>query len=266
MKRIAVLAFLLLLPGLASAQTVDELIVKGQRQVQAGNLPAAYATFKKAIDMEPRHHVALNAAAQVASFLNYHDESVFYYISYLYVQGEYLSGTEEIKKAMDKQMRAMYKPATLNVTVDPLEAEILVNGLAMGRGTLELPASSEKTYEISVEVTDYVPYKKTFSVSQSEEKTVNIRLEKIIYKGKVAIKILPSSDGVEVFSDTKKLGVGLAEVSLTEGKHLLCFRKAGFDRWWRYVTVPRNETFQLDLMLREQSRPDESCEVWPDLD
>jgi len=263
MKR-AILAVLLLcmLPAQLLAEDIDLLIEKGLKQVQRGNLKGAYSTFKEALEQDPRNGRAIHALAQVASFLQLPDEAVFFYTSYLYVEADYLSDTEELLKARTKQERAMYKPATLKVQVEPADAEVTVDGLPMGKGTFELKVASNREYQLSSGYTDYQDHKSTVLLQSGEEKQVTIRLEKIIYKGKVKIKILPS-DSVKVFVDTKFAGISLKEIDTTEGRHLICFKKDGFDRWWRYVTVPRQGTADLEVTLREQSRPEESCEVWP---
>ncbi len=263
MKR-AILALLLLcmLPAQVLAEDIDLIIEKGLKQVQRGNLKGAYSTFKEALAQDPRNGRAAHALAQVSSFLEQPDEAVFFYTAYLYLEADYLSDTEEILKARSKQERAMYKPATLKVEVEPAEAEVTVDGIAMGKGTFELRVASNRDYTLESSFTDYQNHKSSVNLQPGEVKTVTIRLEKIIYQGKIKIKILPS-DSIKVFVDTKMLGTSLKEVDATEGKHLVCFKKEGFDRWWRYVTVPREGTVELEAKLREQSRPDESCEVWP---
>lgn len=270
MKKVALLMCLAiwLVPATAVAQEEEAfaLIDKGQRQVQRGRLPAAYATFKEALAMDPRNGTAMNALAQVASFLEFHDESVFYYMAYLYVEADYLGDAEEVKKALEKQERSISGGGKLTITSDPEDLEITVNGVPLSQGSFVLPVAPGKPYKIAAEKEDFHPYEKTFVVQSGEEKLVGIRLKKIIYKGKVKIKILPSPSSVDVYNDTKALGKGVASVETTEGKHLLCFKKEGFDRWWRYVNVPRNDTVELDVVLREQSRPDEPCNVWPSID
>jgi len=263
MKR-AVLAVLLLcmLPAQILAEDIDALIDKGLKQVQRGNLKGAYSTFKEALVQDPRNGRAAHALAQVSTFLQLPDEAVFYYTAYLYLEGDYLSDVEEIQKARTKQERAMYKPATLKVQAEPADAEVTIDGVPIGKGTFELRVASNRDYALASSFIDYQDHKSSVTLQPGEEKSVTIRLEKIIYKGKVKIKVLPA-DSVKVFVDAKYAGVSLKEVDTVEGKHLLCFKKEGFDRWWRYVTVPRQGSVDLEVTLREISRPEESCEVFP---
>jgi len=267
MKRTLVFILIfIMIPVMSYGDEVYDLIDKGQRQVQRGRLPTAYATFKKVLVLEPRNSTAMNALAQIASFLELHDESALYYMSYLYLESEYLSDMEEVKKAMAKQERSMSRSAKLKVKVDPMSLEVTVNGLPVANRDFDLPVCADKSYEIAAEMEDYHPYTKTIVVEEGQVKPVMVRLKKIIYKGKVKLRILPKRSGVAIYSDTKKAGTGLNQLELTEGKHLLCFKKEGFDRWWRYVTVPRNDSMDLEVILREQSRPDEPCNVWPSFD
>ncbi len=96
-----------------------------------------------------------------------------------------------------------------------------------------------------------------------ETKDLAIKLKKIVYFGKVKLKVLPREE-VKIYVDTKYVGTSMEEVEAVEGKRLVCFKKEGFDRWWRYVNVPRNDTFNLEVVLRNQSRPDGECTVWPE--
>lgn len=254
---------LLLLPYNSLAQSPYDLIEKGEKQVQRGKLQAAYKTFQKALKLDPRNSMAINALAQVASFLELHAESVAYYVSYLYLEGTYLTSVEEIHKAMKKQEASIKNAAYIKLKVEPQDAEIVVNSLPMAKGSLSLPVAAGKSYDISISATDYHPYHTSLVLGPGEEKNLNIRLKKIIFKGKVELKILPDHD-VTVYVDTRPVGSGLSEVETQEGKRLFCFKKPGFDRWWRYVDVPRNGTVVLEVTLYEQSGPDESCEVWPE--
>jgi tetratricopeptide (TPR) repeat protein len=268
MRKILVMVMLLTLAP-ATVRAEDEawdLIGKGQRQVQYGRLKQALDLFKKALKLDPRNESAMNASAQVASFLQLADESVFYYTGYLYLGADYMGDADEVRKAMDKQIRAMKgQKATLHIKALPEDAEIIVNDLPLGKGSVELPVSPEKTYIVKIDYEDYHPYKQGFKLDAGAEKTVTARLKKIIYKGKVKIKVLPS-DNVRVFMDTKFMGTSVMEVEGVEGKHLMCFEKDGFDRWWRYVTVPRNESVEIEATLRSESRPREPCNVMPDFD
>jgi hypothetical protein len=267
MKRFLIpLLIALLLPVASFAQEAEDayaLIQQGQKQVERGKLEPALISFRKAIALEPSNGMAINAAAQVASFLELPGESAFYYTAYLYMEADYMGDAEGVRKALQKQASLIHQGATLKATVVPDDGEIVVNGVTLGRGSFSLAAESAKAYEIEVDVEDYHPYKETVILQPGEVKTLSIRMKKIIYFGKVKMKVLPGAD-VKVYVDTKYVGTSLDEVETVEGKRLVCFKKEGFDRWWRYVNVPRNDTHNMEVMLRNQSRPDENCGVWPE--
>lgn len=264
MRTVALIAFLMcLLPSLAFGEDVDKLIRKGERQVQSGNLQGAYSTFQEVLKLEPNYGMAINALAQITSFLKRHDESVLYYSAYLYLEADIMGETEEVKEAIAKQERQVRKAADLIVKTDPPEAEITVNGLPMGKGQIALKVSAGKALKLTASLDDYHPNEALVTLEETETKEVIIRLKKIIFKGFLKLKTTPSA-GVKTYVNAKFVGNSVRKLELTEGKHLVCFKKEGFDRWWRYVTVPRKETAVLEASLREQSRPDESCEVMPD--
>ncbi len=264
MKKVALIAFLLcVLPSLAFGEDVDKLIRKGERQVQSGKLEAAYSTFQKVLELEPNYGMAINALAQIATFLKRHDEAVFYYSAYLYLEADIMGETEMVKEAIAKQERLVAKPADLIVKTDPPEAEITINGLPMGKGEVSLKVSAGKALKLEASLEDYHPNEAYVTLEETETKEVIVRLKKIIFKGFLKLKTTPSG-GVKTYINAKFVGNSVRKLELTEGKHLVCFKKEGFDRWWRYVTVPRKDTVILEAALREQSRPDESCEVMPD--
>jgi len=255
-------------PCIAQEADIDQMIRKGQRQVQAGNLPLAYETFKEILKIEPRNSTAMNALAQIATFLKMADEAVLYYTAYLYVGEEFFSAQEggttpeaqEVIKARQKQEAAIPKPAQLTIRALPSDAEIFVNGLPVGRGEITFKVASGKGLALSATAEDYTPVQESVVLQHTEIKTVQLALKKIIYRGKLKTKVSPAS-GVKVFVDAKPAGGAGEEVELTEGRHLVCFKKEGFDRWWRFVEVPRNGTVVLEASLREASRPDEPCDV-----
>ncbi len=256
----------LLLPVSGFAQEEEDawaLIQRGQKQVERGKLQPALISFRKAIEKEPRNGMAVNAAAQVSSFLEMPADSAFYYTAYLYLEAEYMGDADNVRKALEKQASLIANSAVLKAEVVPDEGEIFVNGVPLGRGNFSLTAESGKAYEIEINVEDYHPYKETVILQPGEVKTLSVRMKKIIYFGKVKLKVLPS-DSVKIYVDTKYVGTSIDEVETVEGKRLLCFKKEGFDRWWRYVNVPRNDAHNLEVMLRAQSRPEEKCEVWPE--
>jgi len=262
MKRLLIVALMLVsVPVLA--QDAWEHISKGQRHVQSGRLVQALNSFKQAIALDPRNGTALNAAGQVATFLELPDEAVFFYQAYLYVEAEYMGDGEAVRKEMEKQLAKMKEKATLKIKVTPDSGEILVNGVTFGRGSVSLPVAPTKEYVVSVSVVAVAPFQQAFTLNNGQEKVVNIKLNKIIYNGKVMLKVLPAED-VKVYVDTKYVGNSISEVQTNEGRRLLCFKKEGYDRWWRYVSVPRNEATNLEVNLRPESRPNESCESWPE--
>ena len=261
--RASVLVFLVLfVPAMSFGQDVDSLIAKGEGQVRNGKLAPAYATFKKALELEPRNPKVLNALAQVGAFLELWDESALYYAAYTYLE-DAARLTEETAKGREKSEKGIPKGATLTVRITPSEGEIVVNGLPVGKGTVTLMVAPGKAYTVTSEVEDYHRYEETVTLGESETRVLDVGMKKIIYMGTVKLTLFPHS-GVKIYVDAKYAGTSEKSLELTEGKHLICFKKDGYDRWWRYVVVPRKDSIDLEANLREASRPDESCEVMPE--
>jgi hypothetical protein len=245
-------------------EDVWDLIEKGQRHVSYGRLDTALTTFEKVLQIDPRNVTALNAAAQVAAFLERWDQAAFYNSAYLYLEGDFLGdGAADIRDVIAKHASKIEGAGKLKISVMPEQAEILVNGIPIGQGKAIIDANPEKSYRVTLAVDDYHPLEKVLTVGAGETKNISLRMKKIVYHGKVRLKLVPGGD-VKVYLDTELVGTSVAEIEAVEGKRLLCFKKEGFDRWWRYVHVPRNDSTELEVTLRSQSRPDGACTIWPE--
>ncbi len=75
-------------------------------------------------------------------------------------------------------------------------------------------------------------------------------MKALSYQGQLTITSEPA-EGVEVYIDDRHVGTTpLAPLPLTaEKRFLVRFEKPGYDRWVRYVVIPRDETFALSPKL-----------------
>ena len=255
----------LLLAGPVLAQeefeSVDDMLNKAQRYAESGRLKAGLKLYKAVLEQEPTNEAALYSLVILSEVVQEFGDVVLYGTAYLYAAETDLDKEEIIEKVAAAEA-SMTHPGRLRIKVYPAQAEITVNGVPLGKGQVEMAAQVAWAYLVKATMTDYVSWEEELRVESDEEKSITKRLEKIIYKGTLAIKIIPDGE-VDVFVDTRKVGTDTMKLKLVEGKRLVCFKKEGWDRWWRYVDVPRNEKIELDVQLEQSGEMDGPCNVWP---
>ncbi len=254
----------LLLAGPALGQdyeSVDDMLNKAQRHAESGRLKAGLKLYKMVLEQEPANEAALYSLVVLSEVVQEFADVVLYGTSYLYVAETDLDKEEVVEKIAAAEA-SMTHPGRLRIKVYPAQAEITVNGVPMGKGEMEMAAQVAGAYRIKATLTDYVPWEEELQVESDEEKAITKRLEKIIYKGTLNIKIIPDG-AVDVYVDTRKVGTDTFKLKLVEGKRLVCFKKEGWDRWWRYMDIPRNEKVEVEAQLEQTGELDGPCNVWP---
>lgn len=252
------------LPASVMGQTVDELLDKGEKLTRYGKLDGAQRAFEEALQREPGNETAIEALAQVTAFRESWHESVLYWAAfqYLYRTDPAMVGSCQAK--IDEYSKRIYKGGQLSIVATPDDATISINGLNVGVGKVSLAVMPGYRYVISASKEDYhKPEEIVFTPGGDETKDVSIRLQPIVYMGTVLLKLYPES-GVKVYVDAREVGTSPKDIQVEEGRHLICFSKEGYDRWWRAVTIRRNDTLPLEVKMRDTERPDESCDVMPD--
>jgi len=265
MKRLLFIAVLVLgWSYSARADEVDNLLDKGERLVSYGKLPAAEKTFRKALALSPRNITVIDALAQVTEFQQKWDDSALFFLSYYYLDRETIPDPTEGKTKVAELGKKIYHAGTLTLRVTPGDAELFIDDLPVGRGQVVLPTAPGRKYTVRAKLADYHEVEpEGLVLSDHEERDYTIRLRKIVYTGKVKFRIFPTGD-VKVYVDAKPMDATKSPITVVEGRHLICFQKEGFDRWWRAVTVPRNGEASIEVKLRDTTAPDESCEEMPD--
>lgn len=256
-----VLMLIMASAGQAGAQEVDALMNKAASLAAHGNLKRAMQTYQDAHSIDPMNVDALFSLVQIADALEYSDDVLLYGQSYLVLAPDDID-RPEVEKKMQLAKSRIFKVARLKLTIYPAEAEVFINSVYLGKGGAEIFASPGKKLQLKADLVDYVSMDQELRLGEGEEKSMSKQLEKIVYKGKLKISIVPDS-GVDVYVDTVKMGRDHFSMNLVEGKHLVCFSKSGYDRWWRYVEIPRNGSYDLDVTMEEATAPIEPCNVYP---
>jgi hypothetical protein len=255
----------LLLAGPALGQeefeSVDDILNKAQRYAESGRLKSGLKLYKQVLEREPTNEAALYSLVILSEVVQEFADVVLYGTAYLYSAQTDLD-KQEVTDKIAAAEASMTHPGRIRIKIYPAQAEISVNGVPVGKGEAEMAAEVSGAYLVKASLTDYVPWEEELRVESDEEKAISKRLEKIIYKGTLNIKVIPDG-AVDVYVDTRKVGTDTFALKLVEGRRLVCFKKAGWDRWWRYVDIPRNEKVDVDVQLEQTGEMDGPCDVWP---
>jgi len=265
MKRLLLIAVLVMGWSFgASADEVDELLDKGERLVSYGKLAAAEKKFRQALALSPGNITVIDALAQVTEFQKKWDDSALFFLSYYYLDRAAIPDPTEGKTKVAELGKKIYHGGTLTLRVTPGDAELFIDGLPVGKGQVVLPTAPDRKYTVTAKLADHHEVEpEVISLSDHEDRDYTIRLRKIIYTGKVKFRLFPPRD-VNIYIDGKFVATSKSPIEVVEGRHLICFQKEGFDRWWRAVTIPRGGEVFIEVKLRDTTSLDESCEVLPD--
>lgn len=272
MKRVlrtVILFVCTILPALAFAEDVQSLMEKGIRAYSAGRKQAALEFFKQAEAVDPRDADVLSNLAKLTEAMQRWDEASIYWTAYINQHGETINPAlkEAAERSLAKATKSIFHKATLHVKTTPAAAWVKINGTLVGRGNVTVDLAAETPYRVEGELTDHkTPDPVTITLVPKEDRTHTMTLEAITFYGTVELEIFPK-DGVQVYVDTVQVGeAGKQPIQVAEGRRLLCFKKPGYDRWWRYLEIRRGQKTGLKVDLREKSRADEPCDVLPPLD
>ena len=270
LRRRSALTFILTLAGLLLAApavgqeeflSVDDLLNKAQRNAESGRLKAGLNLYRKVLDQEPGNESALFSLVVLSDALQEFADVVLFGTAFLHMAETDLD-KEKVQGMVVAAEAKMTHPGRLRIKVYPADSLVTINGVPVGKGTVEMAAQVAESYRIKATLEDYVSWEDEIQIESDEDKSITKRLEKIIYKGILTMKVIPDS-GVEVFVDTREVGTDEFKLKLVEGKRLVCFKKEGWDRWWRYVEIPRNGKVELEAQLEKTGEMDGPCNVWP---
>ncbi|MBM4371873.1 MAG: PEGA domain-containing protein, partial [Deltaproteobacteria bacterium] len=208
-----------------------------------------------------RNEAALFSLVILSEALQEFGDVVLFGSAYLFVAPED-PDRGQIMARVQAAEKKMVQSGRLQVKAQPADAEITLDGVPVGRGALALNLPAGRSFALRASAPDFVPWEEQVRLEAGEERTLAHRLDKIIYKGTLTARVIPDG-AVDVYVDTRKVGTDTMKLTLTEGRRLVCFKKEGWDRWWRYVDVPRNGSTDLDVQLEQTTEMDGPCDVWP---
>lgn len=244
---------------------IEDMLTRAAKLVNSGNLQKGTQLYKDVLAQSPENVNALYSLVQLADAVQDFYDVVLYGKAYLALAVDDID-LPEIQKKVERATEKLVNPGKLRIQVYPDGATIKLNGLLMGKGNLDICLRPQTTFTLEAAYPDHVVFNSDITLALGDDKLISKRLEKITYFGDLEIKLKPAITGVDVYVDAAKAGTDLFQHKLVEGKHLICFSRPGYDRWWRYVEIPRNDKFALDVELFETSEPEKPCNVMPGID
>jgi hypothetical protein len=142
-------------------------------------------------------------------------------------------------------------PVSYQFDIKPEATQVLIDGVPVSASAVQTVRLSPGKYTMSIARDGYEPLTETLTVTANSGPQVVARtLKAYIYEGRVRV-ITDPAEGVEVFIDDVRIGVTpIAEMTLQTGRrYLFRFEKEGYDRWWRYIEVLRNDVIELKPVM-----------------
>jgi len=244
------------LPALAGglsdeqAYKYTEAVSEAARYGRAGNYKRAFDAYEKALQFNPEATDVYYNLVAIGDAMKLFDKVYLYAKGYLAVAGEGSDEGREMQAKMNaarKQLRGLGK---LSVTTEPVGAVVTVDNVYLGPSPqvdVELPVGK---YHVVATQKDFHPGAAEAKVSLDPPASVSIRLDEIIYYGKLVITTKP--EGVAVYVDDKLLGTSpLAEPVKVQAnrEHVVRLELKGFDTWTRAVVVAPDKPTAVEAVL-----------------
>lgn len=142
-------------------------------------------------------------------------------------------------------------PVAYRFQVMPDAIDVFVDGVPVANAPVNEVRLMPGRYTVSASREHFKSWSETLDVvAGSGPQVVTRTLAPYIYEGRVKITTDPA-EGVQVFMDEQLIGTTPIDVmTLSTGKrYLFRFEKPGYDRWWRYIEVFKDETVELNPVM-----------------
>lgn len=156
-----------------------------------------------------------------------------------------------VEEAFSKLAESGRLPVVYRFDVRPDAIDVLVNGVPVANAPVTEVRLLPGHYVLSASRDHFHPWSEPLEVVAGGGPQVITRaLDPFIYQGQVKITTDPA-EGVEVYLDDKFLGLTPIEpITLSTGqRYLFRFEKPGYDRWWRYIEVYKDEVTELEPVM-----------------
>ncbi len=267
---VAALALTLAAPGLAAAaegggDAADKARARAQRDynkavrlTRSGRAGAALELYERALPHMNYSSDIFYNLVHVCDAAKRWDKVVKYAQGFMHLEpgsGDAKEISSKMRAALKRLERTGRVPVAVVFDVTPERTEVFVD---------QVPVASNKVTEVLLfpgehvaraEKLEHHPWEQRFVVEHGKPQTIKGALEKKVYMGSLKIVTDPP-EGVEVFIDDELVGVTpLEPLKLRTLKYLVRFDKPGYDRWIRYVTIDKDQEYELKPVLERTRAP-----------
>ncbi|MCA9519522.1 MAG: PEGA domain-containing protein [Myxococcales bacterium] len=251
LSRLVIVVAIVGIGATAPAQTLNFYLKKAQAYVRARNYERAVEMLKKGLALQPDNIDVYYNIGIVAMKGKLWSDALLAYQGYLAVDPK---GADRKKVLADlkmlKQKKLRDRAATLTVVSHVAKTEFYLDHALIGQAPKLSITLFPGTYTLRSKKSDFQTVTRTVTLKAGQNETLTIDPTEITYYGFLEIVTEPAK-GVTVYLDKKKVGVTpLAKIKLVAKKKVLVvFEAAGYDKWMRYVVIPKNATHTLKAKL-----------------
>lgn len=236
-----------------SAQDSLSRFQRAQKTAEAGGWTRARLVFQELAQSDPDLPEAAWNAAFLARKTEQWETCVLYFRFYLDRVPE-ASDREETETTLAYCERKVENRGSIDVTVEPEDATISIDGLALTQGTLDRLVLGAGHHALRVTRDGYDTHDERIEVTGGVNSEFSVTLQETVYHGTLVVKV--DQDDAVVRIDGREIGTTpLPEDGVeqrAEKKVLLTVDKDGYRQWQRYITLQPESTYELDItMLRD---------------
>ncbi len=237
--------------GVASAQDEPdkmELYEEANRLVERNRFTRAMEVYQQVVAIDPAWGDVWYNMGEVSRVTDSYEDCARYFRGYLFAEDGALDA-DDVNRLIDRCLSEL-ETGRLTVETAPPEAIIAIDGVNIGRGTLDNIALTAGPHQVEVSLTDHTPALHSVDIVVDEAATLSVTLEAIDFYGALSVELNVEGVTIEV-DDTAMAVTPLDEpLPLLVGEHLIRLVKDGYRPWIRRIEIMRDETYMLDANLR----------------
>ncbi|MGM0574842.1 MAG: PEGA domain-containing protein [Myxococcota bacterium] len=234
------------------AQAGAKYYERAVRYVRARKYDKALEWFEKALPHRNETSDIFYNLVNVAEAVKDWEKVYLYAVGFLYLEPD-TADADDIRAKKDKAARVLGRrdraPVAVTFDVKPRGVQVLVDHVPVVRSARKPVELIPGEYTATADKPDHHPWEKTFEVVAGAPREVEGEVKPMIFHGKLKVVTHPA-EGVKVYVDDEYVGTTpLDPIELETRKYLIRFEKEGWDKWIRYVTIQKEETFVLEPHL-----------------
>lgn len=226
-----------------------ELYAEANRLVERNRFSRALEVYQQIVEIDPTWGDVWYNMGEVSRVTDSYEDCARYFRGYLFAENGALDA-DAVHRLINRCLSEL-ETGQLSVQATPAEASIAVDGVNIARGTLDNFEFTAGPHQVEVTLTDHTPALHSVDIVAGEASQLSVTLENIDFYGSLSVEL--NVEGVSIEVEGTVLGVTPLEepLPLIVGPHLIRLVKEGYRPWTRRIEIFRDQTHNLDAMLRE---------------